>query len=83
MSTGDGLLDVVAACYKQALKDAKRGQPDAISFLDTTTPDWRERVNRRPGQNTQGHAEKRSGGLLVRSGSRGIGKSVVQHGMAE
>ncbi len=83
MSTGCGMLDLIAHVYRRALKDAKRGQPDAISFLDATAGDWRERVNRRPGQNTQGHAEKRSGGLLVRSGSRGIGKSVVQHGMAE
>ena len=41
MSTGNGVLDLVAACYRLAVRDAQRGQQDAITFLDVTAPDWR------------------------------------------
>jgi hypothetical protein len=33
---------LVAAVYRQAVKDAKRGDKRAIEFLDVTAPDWQE-----------------------------------------
>jgi len=35
-------LDLLAAVYKLAIKDAGLGDADAIEFLNVTTPDWRE-----------------------------------------
>lgn len=59
MSTGDGALDLVAHVYRQALKDARRGHTDAIYFLDSTAPDWRQylagQATKRPRLNETGH----------------------------
>ena len=41
LSTGSGVLDLVAACYRLAIKDAQRGVTEATEFLDVTAPDWR------------------------------------------
>lgn len=41
-TTGDPWLDLLAAVYRQAVKDAKRGSKDAIHFLDATLPEWRQ-----------------------------------------
>lgn len=78
MSTGNPELDLVAACYRQALKDAQRGRPDAIVFLDATAPDWQSwsaPKQKRPrwgktvqqGQNAHGQPVTLNGGRLVRS----------------
>jgi len=37
----DDTLGLVAAVYKQAIKDARQGDVDATDFLDLTAPDWR------------------------------------------
>lgn len=46
-STGDPTFDLVAATYRQAIADAKRGDPEAIQWLDVCCPDWR-RMEKRP-----------------------------------
>jgi hypothetical protein len=33
---------LVAAVYRQAVKDARKGDKRAIEFLDITAPDWQE-----------------------------------------
>ena len=33
---------LVAAVYRRAVKDARRGDVGAIEFLDVTAPDWQE-----------------------------------------
>ncbi len=33
---------LVAAVYRQAIKDARRGDKEAIRFLNVTCPDWQE-----------------------------------------
>lgn len=41
-TTGDPWLDLFAAIFRQAIKDAKRGDTDAHHFLDHTLPEWRQ-----------------------------------------
>jgi hypothetical protein len=38
----DGCFHLVARVYRQAVKDARRGDIKAIEFLDVCCPDWRE-----------------------------------------
>lgn len=45
-TTGDPWLDLFAAIFRQAIKDAKRGDTDAACFLDATLPEWRQIENR-------------------------------------
>ena len=40
---------LLAAVYRQAIKDARLGDAGAIEFLDITTPDWRELSSRLKG----------------------------------
>ena len=39
--TGDPALDLLAAVYKQAIADARRGDYKAIFWLDSELPEWR------------------------------------------
>lgn len=43
-STGDGWLDLVAAVFRQAIKDAQRGNDDARQWLRAVAPEWVERL---------------------------------------
>ena len=36
------VYEVIAAVYKQALREARRGDEKAIDWLDCVRPDWRE-----------------------------------------
>jgi hypothetical protein len=38
----DGCFRLVARVYRQAVIEARRGDPKAIEFLDVCCPDWRE-----------------------------------------
>lgn len=38
--TGEPLLDLLAAVYRLALRDAQRGDWQAAWFLDQTAPEW-------------------------------------------
>jgi hypothetical protein len=40
-STGDGMFDLIAATFRQAIADARSGDTSAIAWLDMTAPDWR------------------------------------------
>ena len=42
----DNVFDLVAAVYKKAIRDAKRGDVEAIEFLSIVCPDWQELSNR-------------------------------------
>mgnify|MGYP002625283052 CR=1 FL=1 len=52
MITGDPGLDLVAAVFRQAVRDARQGQADALQFLEVTSPDWRQ-LERRAQQRYQ------------------------------
>ena len=46
----DRLLAVVAAAFDLAYKDARRGQAEAIHFLDCVVPEWRRIERARQGE---------------------------------
>lgn len=39
------VYNVIASVYRLAIADAKRGDGEAVEFLDCCAPDWRERSN--------------------------------------
>jgi hypothetical protein len=43
----DAVYALIASVYRRAIKDAtRRGDKEAIQFLDITAPDWRELAKR-------------------------------------
>jgi hypothetical protein len=40
----DPTVDLIARVYQQAVKDAIKGDEEAVEFLNITAPDWRERL---------------------------------------
>ena len=38
----ENTVDLIAAVYRQAASDARRGDVGAIEFLDTTAPGWQK-----------------------------------------
>lgn len=40
----EAFYDLLAAVFKRALLDARRGDQSAIGFLTAMIPDWRARV---------------------------------------
>jgi hypothetical protein len=48
-ATIDNTYDLIAHIYQRALKDARRGDKEAIQFLDITAPDWQELSNKYQG----------------------------------
>jgi hypothetical protein len=59
-STGDPVFDLVAAAYRQALADAKRGDSEAAAWLDMCCPGWREIIGRKPYPSRSRHKTKRA-----------------------
>jgi hypothetical protein len=49
-TTGDPWLDLVAGVVRVAVQDARRGHEQAIRWLDSFYPDWRQRVNENQSQ---------------------------------
>jgi hypothetical protein len=41
-TTLDNTYDLIAHVYRRALKDARRGDKEAIGFLNVSCPDWQE-----------------------------------------
>ena len=39
---------LIEKVFLLALRDARQGKRDAIEWLDTTAPDWRQRVKQKP-----------------------------------
>lgn len=37
---------LIAAVYRRAIRDAERGDREAVNWLDTTLPDWRKANDR-------------------------------------
>jgi hypothetical protein len=46
-STGDPTFDLIAATFRQALADAKRGDSEAAAWLDMCCPGWRKMDKRK------------------------------------
>lgn len=44
----EGVYELIGRVYRQAVRDARRGDAEAVEFLDITAPEWRERIRPRP-----------------------------------
>jgi hypothetical protein len=44
----DPAIDLVASVFRLAVRDAQRGDAEAIEFLWATAPDWAERLGLPP-----------------------------------
>jgi len=51
------MFRMIAKVYTLALRDARGGSIEAISFLDTVAPDWRQRVKKKPRHNQKENAQ--------------------------
>jgi hypothetical protein len=46
----DAMFRLIAGVYRQAIRDAKADNQQAIAWLDVVAPDWREQVYRHTGR---------------------------------